>query len=151
MKYLFSYLKKYRVESILAPLFKMLEAFFDLRVPLIVANIINTGINGVFADEAARLPYILGQCGLLVIMALIGLACSFTAQYFAARAAIGTSTQLRHHLMPERRNANCSHLNGSMLELFDQALELYPAMVAQVAAYLQNQKPFGKEFDPDFG
>lgn len=59
--------------------------------------------------------------------------------------------QLRHHLMPERRNANCSHLNGSMLELFDQALELYPAMVAQVAAYLQNQKPFGKEFDPDFG
>jgi len=99
LKYLFSYLKKYRIESFLAPLFKMLEAFFDLRVPLIVANIINTGINGVFADEAARLPYILGQCGLLVLMALIGLACSFTAQYFAARAAIGTSTQLRHHLM----------------------------------------------------
>ncbi len=99
MKHLFSYLKKYRAESLLAPLFKMLEAFFDLRVPLIVANIINTGINGAFADEAARLPYILGQCGLLVLMALIGLACSFTAQYFAARAAIGTSTQLRHHLM----------------------------------------------------
>ena len=99
MKYLFSYLKKYRAESILAPLFKMLEAFFDLRVPMIVANIINTGICGEFADEAARLPYILGQCGLLVLMALIGLACSFTAQYFAARAAIGTSTQLRHHLM----------------------------------------------------
>ena len=99
MKYLFSYLKKYRAESILAPLFKMLEAFFDLRVPLIVANIINTGICGAFADEAARLPYILGQCGLLVLMALIGLACSFTAQYFAARAAIGTSTQLRRQLM----------------------------------------------------
>ena len=99
MKYLFSYLKKYRAESILAPLFKMLEAFFDLRVPLIVAGIINTGINGAFADEAARLPYILGQCGLLVLMALIGLICSFTAQYFAARAAIGTSTQLRRQLM----------------------------------------------------
>ena len=99
MKYLFSYLKKYRAESILAPLFKMLEAFFDLRVPLIVARIINTGICGEFADEAARVPWILGQCGLLVLMALIGLACSFTAQYFAARAAIGTSTQLRHHLM----------------------------------------------------
>lgn len=99
MKYLFSYLKKYRIESILAPLFKMLEAFFDLRVPLIVARIINQGINGTFADEAARLPYILGQCGLLVLMALIGLACSFTAQYFAARAAIGTSTQLRRQLM----------------------------------------------------
>lgn len=99
MKYLFSCLKKYRIESVLAPLFKMLEAFFDLRVPLIVANIINTGICGEFADEAARLPYILGQCGLLVLMALIGLICSFTAQYFAARAAIGTSTQLRHRLM----------------------------------------------------
>lgn len=99
MKYLFSCLKKYRIESVLAPLFKMLEAFFDLRVPLIVANIINTGICGEFADEAARLPYILGQCGLLVLMALIGLSCSFTAQYFAARAAIGTSTQLRHRLM----------------------------------------------------
>ena len=99
MKYLFSCLKKYRIESVLAPLFKMLEAFFDLRVPLIVANIINTGICGEFADEVARLPYILGQCGLLVLMALIGLICSFTAQYFAARAAIGTSTQLRHRLM----------------------------------------------------
>ena len=62
LKYLFSYLKKYRVESFLAPLFKMLEAFFDLRVPMIVARIINTGINGEFVDEAARMPYILGQC-----------------------------------------------------------------------------------------
>ena len=112
MKYLFSYLKKFRAESILAPLFKMLEAFFDLRVPLIVANIINTGINGAFADEAARLPYILGQCGLLVLMALIGLACSFTAQYFAARAAIGTSTQLRHHLMGHIQTLSFSELDA---------------------------------------
>ncbi len=111
MKYLFSYLKKYRIESFLAPLFKMLEAFFDLRVPLIVANIINQGINGVFADEASRLPYILGQCGLLVLMALIGLACSFTAQYFAARAAIGTSTQLRHHLMGHIQTLSFSELD----------------------------------------
>ena len=111
MKYLFSYLKKYRIESFLAPLFKMLEAFFDLRVPLIVANIINTGINGEFAAEAERLPYILGQCGLLVLMALIGLACSFTAQYFAARAAIGTSTQLRHHLMGHIQTLSFSELD----------------------------------------
>ena len=111
MKHLFSYLKKYRAESILAPLFKMLEAFFDLRVPLIVANIINTGINGEFAAEAERLPYILGQCGLLVLMALIGLACSFTAQYFAARAAIGTSTQLRHHLMGHIQTLSFSELD----------------------------------------
>lgn len=112
MKYLFSYLKKYRAESILAPLFKMLEAFFDLRVPLIVAGIINNGINGAFADEAARLPYILGQCGLLVLMALIGLACSFTAQYFAARAAIGTSTQLRHHLMGHIQTLSFTELDS---------------------------------------
>ncbi|MBE5796696.1 MAG: ABC transporter ATP-binding protein [Clostridiales bacterium] len=112
MKYLFSYLKKYRAESILAPLFKMLEAFFDLRVPLIVANIINTGICGEFADEAARLPYILGQCGLLVLMALIGLACSFTAQYFAARAAIGTSTQLRRHLMSHIQTLSFTELDA---------------------------------------
>ena len=112
MKYLFSYLKKYRIESFLAPLFKMLEAFFDLRVPLIVANIINTGINGEFAAEAERLPYILGQCGLLVLMALIGLACSFTAQYFAARAAIGTSTQLRHHLMGHIQTLSFSELDA---------------------------------------
>jgi len=111
LKYLFSYLKKYRIESFLAPLFKMLEAFFDLRVPLIVANIINQGINGAFVDEAARLPYILGQCGLLVLMALIGLACSFTAQYFAARAAIGTSTQLRHHLMGHIQTLSFSELD----------------------------------------
>ena len=112
MKYLFSYLKKYRSESILAPLFKMLEAFFDLRVPLIVADIINNGIQGSFADEAQRLPYILGQCGLLVLMALIGLICSFTAQYFAARAAIGTSTQLRRHLMGHIQTLSFSELDG---------------------------------------
>ncbi|MGN0794455.1 MAG: ABC transporter ATP-binding protein [Aristaeellaceae bacterium] len=111
MKYLLSYLKKYRVESVLAPLFKMLEAFFDLRVPLIVANLINVGINGAFADESARLPYILGQCGLLVLMALIGLICSFTAQYFAARAAIGTSTQLRRHLMAHIQTLSFSELD----------------------------------------
>ncbi len=99
MKYLFSCLKRHRFESILAPLFKMLEAFFDLRVPLIVARIINEGIGGEFADASARTAYIWGQCGLLVLMALIGLACSFTAQYFAARAATGTATQLRHRLM----------------------------------------------------
>lgn len=111
LKYLLSYLKKYRVESVLAPLFKMLEAFFDLRVPLIVANLINVGINGAFADESARLPYILGQCGLLVLMALIGLICSFTAQYFAARAAIGTSTQLRRHLMAHIQTLSFSELD----------------------------------------
>ncbi len=93
MKYLKMYLKRYRVESILAPLFKMLEAMFDLLVPLVVAQIVNTGIGNL--DTA----FIWQRCGLLVVMALVGLACSFTAQYFAARAAIGTATGLRHQLL----------------------------------------------------
>ncbi len=93
MKYLKTYLKRYRVESILAPLFKMLEAMFDLLVPLVVAQIVNTGIGNL--DTA----FIWQRCALLVVMALVGLACSFTAQYFAARAAIGTATGLRHQLL----------------------------------------------------
>ena len=93
MKYLVPYLKKHGLESILAPLFKMLEATFDLIVPFIVAKIINVGI----ANGDTR--YILFHVGLLILMALLGLLCSFTAQYFAAKAAIGTSTGLRHQLL----------------------------------------------------
>jgi ABC-type multidrug transport system fused ATPase/permease subunit len=99
-------MKKYRFESIIAPLFKMLEAMFDLLVPLVVANIINTGI------AARDTGYILGQCGLLILMALIGLACSFTAQYFAARAAIGTSTGLRHQLMQHIQKLSFTELDS---------------------------------------
>ena len=92
MKYLKALMREHRAESILAPLFKMLEASFDLLVPIVVARIINIGIlNG---DKA----YILRNCGLLVLMALIGLICSFTAQYFASRAATGISAKLRHNL-----------------------------------------------------
>ena len=105
LKYLLSYFKKYHRESIIAPLFKMLEAMFDLLVPLVVANIINTGI------AARDTGYILGQCGLLILMALIGLACSFTAQYFAARAAIGTATGLRHQLMAHIQKLSFTELD----------------------------------------
>ncbi len=93
MKYLIPYLKKYKKESILAPLFKMLEACFDLIVPLIVADLIDVGIAG------KDTHYILTHFGLLIMMALLGLTCSFTAQYFAARAATGTSAGLRHELL----------------------------------------------------
>ena len=93
MKHLKDYLKFYKAQSILAPLFKMLEACFDLTVPLIVADIINTGIAN--SDTA----YIIKRFFLLLAMALLGLASSFTAQYFAAKAAIGTSTRLRHDLL----------------------------------------------------
>lgn len=93
MKHLIPYLKKYKKESILAPLFKMLEACFDLIVPLIVADLIDVGIAG------RDMHYILTRFGLLLVMALLGLSCSFTAQYFAARAATGTSAGLRHQLL----------------------------------------------------
>lgn len=92
MKYLSKYIAMYKKESILAPLFKMLEALFDLFVPIVVARIINIGI--VQKDT----KYILTCCGLLVVMAVIGLLCSFTAQYFAAKAATGCATNLRHEL-----------------------------------------------------
>lgn len=105
MKYLLPYMKKFTKESILAPLFKMLEAMFDLLVPLVVANIINTGI------AARDTTYILGQCGLLILMALVGLGCSFTAQYFAAKAAIGTSTGLRHQLMQHIQKLSFTELD----------------------------------------
>ncbi len=105
MKHLFPFLKQYRKESILAPLFKMLEATFDLLVPIVVADIIKTGIG---TGDAA---YIWTRCGLLVLMALIGLLCSFTAQYFAARAAIGTSTGLRHQLMAHIQSLSFSELD----------------------------------------
>lgn len=106
MKYLWSYFKKYRRESIIAPLFKMLEAMFDLLVPLVVANLINTGI------ASRDTGYILGQCGLLILMALVGLGCSFTAQYFAARAAIGTATGLRRQLMQHIQRLSFTELDS---------------------------------------
>ena len=105
MKYLLGYFKKYRREAIIAPLFKMLEAMFDLLVPLVVAQIIDVGI------KTGSVGYIVGRCGILIAMALIGLACSFTAQYFAARAAIGTSTGLRHALMAHIQKLSFTELD----------------------------------------
>ena len=105
MKHLYPYLRRFRKESILAPLFKMLEATFDLLMPMVVADIIKVGIAG------GDTTYIWTRCGLLVLMALIGLLCSFTAQYFAARAAIGTSTGLRHELMAHIQSLSFSELD----------------------------------------
>lgn len=105
MKYLFPYLKKYKLESIIAPLFKMLEATFDLIVPLIVADIINVGITNKDTN------YILTRFGLLLLMALLGISCSFVAQFFAAKAAIGTSTGLRHQLLKHIQGLTFSELD----------------------------------------
>ena len=82
----------YQREAVLAPLFKMLEATFDLFVPLVMADIVNVGI------AAHDLHYILVRCGILLLLAMVGLACSLTAQYFSAKAAVGYSTSLRHSL-----------------------------------------------------
>lgn len=93
MKYLKQYIIKYKAETIIAPLFKMLESCFDLIVPLIVASIINTGI--VNNDK----NFILSRFGILILMALLGLVCSFIAQFYAARAAVGTAAGLRRSLL----------------------------------------------------
>lgn len=92
MKSLMKYLKKYRTEAVMAPLFKMLEASFELFVPLVMAKIIDTGIRN------EDLPYILRMGGILILLGVIGLACSLTAQYFAAKAAVGFGTALRKEL-----------------------------------------------------
>lgn len=98
MKGLLIYLKQYRKECVLGPLFKLLEALFELFVPMVMTSIIDVGI----ATGSRR--YILERCGLLVLLAVVGLVCSITAQYFAARAATGFSARLRSALF--------AHLQG---------------------------------------
>ncbi len=92
MERLWSYMKHYKKESILGPLFKLLEASFELLVPLVVANIIDTGI------ASRDGSYVLKMGGVLILLGFVGLASSITAQYFAAKAAVGTSTAMRKAL-----------------------------------------------------
>ena len=92
MKRLLRYMGAYKKESVLGPLFKMLEASFELFVPLVVANMVDVGI------REGDVSYILKMGGLLALLALIGLTCSLTAQYFAAKAACGTGEALRRDL-----------------------------------------------------
>ena len=92
MKKLLVYLSDYKLESILGPLFKLLEASFELLVPLVMAAVIDNGIG-----QGSK-SYILWMCLLLVGLGIVGLVCSITAQYFAAKASVGFSTKLRHAL-----------------------------------------------------
>lgn len=92
MKKLLKYLRDYKLESILGPLFKMLEASFELFVPLVMAQIIDVGIKN--QDTG----YILKMGGILVLLGVVGLTCSLTAQYFSAKAAMGFGTALRNDL-----------------------------------------------------
>ena len=99
------YLSDYKRESVLAPLFKMLEATFDLFVPLVMADIVNVGI------AAHDFHYILVRCGILLLRAIVGLMCSLTAQYFSAKAAVGYSTGLRHALFEHIQTLSFSEMD----------------------------------------
>lgn len=105
MKRLMMYLKDYKKESILAPLFKLLEAFFELMVPLVMANIIDYGISN------RNMGYI-GKMGLLLLLlGVVGLASSITAQFFAAKAAVGVSTKLRQALFDHIEDLNFTDID----------------------------------------
>ena len=98
-------IKDYKKESILAPLFKLLESLFDLFVPLVIAGIINKGIN--YND----FHYVLKMFGLLILLAIIGLACSIVAQYFAAKASVGFTTKLRQMLFEHIQSFSYQNLD----------------------------------------
>lgn len=100
------YLRHYKKESIIGPLFKLLEACFELIVPLVMANMIDIGIKN------ADVPYIWKMGGLLVFFGVLGLTCSLTAQYFAAKAAMGFGTELRRDMF--------DHINGLSYTELDQ-------------------------------
>lgn len=105
MKQILKYLKEYKKECICAPLFKLLEASFELIVPLVMAAIIDNGIT------ASDKPYIWKMGGVLVLLAVVGLASSVTAQYFAAKAAVGFSTKLRHILFEKIESLSFSKMD----------------------------------------
>ncbi len=107
MKSLLKYMKDYRKESVLAPLFKMLEASFELLVPLVMASIIDKGIAG---NDS---PYIIKMGLILVLLALVGLASSVTAQYFSARAAVGFATKLRSALFSHIQSLSYTELDDA--------------------------------------
>ena len=105
MRKLLVYLKGYEKETILGPLFKLLEASFELIVPLVMAAIIDNGVAN--SDK----PYIMKMCMILFLLAVVGLTCSITAQYFAAKAAVGFSTKLRHALFEHIQTLSFSEMD----------------------------------------
>ena len=105
MRKLLVYLKGYEKETILGPLFKLLEASFELIVPLVMAAIIDNGVAN--SDK----PYIMKMCMILFLLAVVGLTCSITAQYFAAKAAVGFSAKLRHALFEHIQTLSFSEMD----------------------------------------
>ena len=106
MKHLIVYLKDYKKECVLAPLFKMLEAVFELLVPIVMAAVIDRGIAG------NDISYIRSMCLLMIVLGLVGLLCSVTAQYFSAKAAAGFGTNVRHALFSHIQNLSFTSLDG---------------------------------------
>lgn len=107
MKRLLVYLTHYKKECVVAPAFKMLEALFDLFVPLVMASIIDNGI------PAGDTGFLLRRCALLVALGVAGLGCSVVAQYFAAKAAVGFSAGLRHALFDHIQRLSCAQREGA--------------------------------------
>ena len=105
MKKILYFLKDYKKESILAPLFKMLEAVFELIVPLVMAAIIDVGIAQ--GDKS----YVIRMCMVMIGLGVIGLACSITAQFFAAKAAVGMAAQLRHAVFAHIQSLSFSKID----------------------------------------
>lgn len=108
MKKLLTYLKPYKKESVLGPLFKLLEASFELMVPLVMAAVIDTGING-----GGGRGYVVKMCALLIALGLIGMICSFTAQYFAAKAATGFAARVKHALFDRLQKFSFSEIDAA--------------------------------------
>ena len=105
MRSLLVYLKGYKKETALAPLFKMLEASFELLVPLVMAQIIDTGIG------QGNRGFIFRMCLIMIMLGIIGLVCSITAQYFAAKAAVGFSAELKHSLFDHIQSLSFSEMD----------------------------------------
>lgn len=106
MKKLLIYLKDYKKESVLAPLFKMLEASFELIVPLVVGSIIDDGI------RSGNMKLVVSRAGVLVLLAVVGMVAAITAQYFAAKAATGFATELRHSLFKKIQSFSFTEIDN---------------------------------------
>ena len=106
MKQLLPFLKNYKIQSFLAPLFKMLEAIFELIVPLVVASIINDGIRD------GNLKLVVSKALLLVVLAVVGMVAAITAQFFAAKAATGFATEVRHALFKKIQSFSFNEIDS---------------------------------------
>lgn len=106
MKKLLIYLRNYKKESVFAPLFKMLEATFELIVPLVVASVIDDGI------RMGNMSLVLSRCAILAVLAVVGMAAAITAQYFAAKAATGFATELRHALFEKIQSFSFNEIDS---------------------------------------